>query len=72
MTGSPYIPGKSYPKEANGVKDLLKQDDWNTMKVKVVGQSYTVWLNGKEVVTYQSENMPEKGLLDFNCTREMI
>ena len=61
MTGSPYIPGKSYPKEASGVQDLLKKNDWNSMKIKAVGQSYTVWLNGKEVVTYQSENMPEKG-----------
>ncbi|EPR65113.1 putative secreted glycosyl hydrolase [Cyclobacterium qasimii M12-11B] len=61
MTGSPYIPGKSYPKEASGVKELLKLNDWNTMKIKVEGQIYTVWLNGQEVVTYQSENMPEKG-----------
>jgi len=61
MTGSPYIPGKSYPVEAQGVKEVLKQNDWNTMKVKVVGQTYTVWLNGKEVMTYESEGIPEKG-----------
>ncbi|WP_162417854.1 3-keto-disaccharide hydrolase [Cyclobacterium roseum] len=61
MTGSPYIPGKSYPVEAEGVKALLKTDEWNTMKVKVEDQTYTVWLNGEEVMTYTSENMPEKG-----------
>lgn len=61
MTGSPYIPGKSYPVEANGVPALLKLDDWNNMKVKLVDQTYTVWLNGEEVMTYTSENMPEKG-----------
>ncbi|WP_202928096.1 3-keto-disaccharide hydrolase [Cyclobacterium salsum] len=61
MTGSPYIPGKSYPVEAEGVKALLKTDEWNTMKVKVIDQTYTVWLNGEEVMTYTSENMPEKG-----------
>jgi len=61
MTGSPYIPGKAYPVEAQGVKELLKRNDWNTMKVKVVGKTYTVWLNGKEVMTYESESIPEKG-----------
>jgi len=61
MTGSPYVPGKSYPVEARGVANLLKLDDWNTMKVKLVDQTYTVWLNGKEVMTYTSETMPEKG-----------
>lgn len=61
MTGSPYIPGKAYPVEAKGVKNLLKEDGWNHMKVKLLGQTYTVWLNGQEVMTYTSENMPEKG-----------
>ena len=58
---APYIPGKSYPVEANGVDELLKTDDWNTMKVRLVDETYIVWLNGKEVMTYTSENMPEKG-----------
>src|SRR5690554_4548797 len=61
LTGSPYIPGKSYPVEAKGVKELLKLDDWNSMKIRVVGPTYTVWLNGQQVMTYTSENMPEKG-----------
>ncbi|NHE58003.1 3-keto-disaccharide hydrolase [Cyclobacterium plantarum] len=61
MTGSPYIPGKSYPVEAEGVADVLQLDDWNTMKVRLVDQTYTVWINGEEVMTYTSENMPEKG-----------
>lgn len=61
LTASPYIPGKGYPVEAKGVKDLLKTNDWNNMKIQVVNQTYTVWLNGQEVMTYTSENMPEKG-----------
>jgi hypothetical protein len=61
LTASPYIPGKGYPVEAKGVKDLLKTNDWNSMKIQVVDQTYTVWLNGQEVMTYTSENMPEKG-----------
>lgn len=61
LTASPYIPGKGYPVEAMRVKELLKTDGWNRMKIRVVDQSYTVWLNGKEVMTYTSENMPETG-----------
>ncbi|NJN25962.1 MAG: DUF1080 domain-containing protein [Cyclobacteriaceae bacterium] len=61
MTGSPYIPGKSYPVEAKNVKELLKMEDWNTMKVKAVGNDYTVWLNGQEVMNYQSETSVANG-----------
>ena len=61
MTGSPYIPGKGYPVEAEGVADVLKPEDWNTIKVQVVDNKYTVWLNGKEVLDFQSENVPDKG-----------
>jgi len=61
MTASPYIPGKGYPIEADGVETLLKQNDWNTMRIQLVDQTYKVWLNGQEVMTYTSENMPEKG-----------
>ncbi len=61
MTGSPYIPNLRYPVEAKGVKDILKPKSWNTLKIKVVGKAYTVWLNGVEVMTYSSENMPADG-----------
>lgn len=61
LTGSPYIPKKGYPVEAKGVKELLKLGDWNTMKVKVVGNAYTVWLNGVEVMNYTSPEMVAEG-----------
>ncbi len=61
LTGSPYIPKKGYPVEAKGVKELLKLKDWNTMKVKVVGNAYTVWLNGVEVMNYTSPEMAAEG-----------
>lgn len=61
LTASPYIPGKGYPVEAKGVKELLKTDDWNTMKIRLINQTYTVWLNGQEVLNYTSDKMPEKG-----------
>ncbi len=56
MTGSPYIPGKGYPVEANGVKELLKLKDWNTFKVEAIGNMYKVWLNGQQVLNYESED----------------
>jgi len=61
LTCSPYIPGIGYPEEAEGVKELLKMDGWNTIKVKAVGSVYTMWLNGKQVLTYDSDTAIEKG-----------
>jgi hypothetical protein len=65
LTASPYIPKKGYPVEAK-VKDILKLKDWNTMKVKVIGRQYTVWLNGMEVMNYTSDDkMPLEGPIGF-------
>jgi Domain of Unknown Function (DUF1080) len=61
MTGSPYIPNLKYPVEAKGVKEILKLKDWNTLKIKVVDKTYTVWLNGVDVMTYTSENIIPSG-----------
>lgn len=61
MTASPYIPGKGYPVEAEGVKELLKLDDWNTLRVEARGDTYVTWLNGKKVMTYKSDSAVEKG-----------
>lgn len=61
MTASPYIPGKGYPVEAEGVAELLKQDDWNQMRVEVTGMNYVCYLNGKKVMTYTSDTGIEKG-----------
>lgn len=56
MTGSPYVPGQGYPVEAEGIKELLKPDGWNTMRAQAIGNVYTVWLNGQKVMTYQMDN----------------
>lgn len=61
MTGSPYISGKGYPVEAKGVKELLKLDDWNTMKICAEGKKYTVWLGGEKIMTYESDSAIRKG-----------
>jgi hypothetical protein len=61
LTGSPYIPKLRYPVEAKGILALVKPTDWNTMKIKMEGKTYTVWLNGVEVMTYTSETIPASG-----------
>ena len=61
MTCSPYIPGKGYPVEAKAVKELLKLDDWNTMKICAEGKKYTVWLGGEKIMTYESDSAIKKG-----------
>ena len=61
MTGSPYIPKLRYPVEATKTKDVLKPKDWNTMNIKCVDKTYTVWLNGVEVMNYTSANIPATG-----------
>ena len=61
MTGSPYISGKGYPVEAKGVKELLKLDDWNTMKICAECKKYTVWLGGEKIMTYESDSAIKKG-----------
>jgi hypothetical protein len=63
MTASPYVPKKGYPVEAKGVAELLKATDWNTMKIKLVDNTYTVWLNGVEVMTYTSATLPDRGAI---------
>lgn len=62
MTASPYIASKKgYPVEAKGVAELLKEGEWNTMKITAKGPVYTVELNGKEVMSYTSDSAKEKG-----------
>ena len=61
MTCSPYIPGKGYPVEAEGVAEIIDMDGWNTIQVKAEGNKYTAWLNGKEVMNYTSDNAIESG-----------
>ena len=61
MTCSPYIPGKGYPVEASDVAKLLKDKDWNKVKIRAVGPKYTTWLQGKEVMNYESGSAKEEG-----------
>lgn len=61
MTCSMYIPGKGYPVEAKGIKDLLKIDEWNKVKIVARKNNYRIWLNGEHVYEYTSESAPQRG-----------
>lgn len=73
MTASPYIPGKGYPVEAEGVAELLKADDWNHMRIEVRGMEYVVFLNGKKVMAYTSDTGTARGPLglQLHAKRDM-
>lgn len=73
MTASPYVPKQGYPVEAEGIKELLKINDWNTIKAMAVGNTYKVWLNGTEVVNYTLEEANLEGPIGIQLhpNREM-
>ncbi|MEP3207953.1 MAG: DUF1080 domain-containing protein [Maribacter sp.] len=73
MTASPYVPKLGYPVEAEGIKDLLKINDWNTIKAMAIGTTYKVWLNGTEVMNYTLEDANLEGPIGIQLhpNREM-
>lgn len=73
MTGSPHIPKRGYPVEAEGVAELLKVEEWNTIKAMAVGNTYKVWLNGVEVMNYTFDSDKLEGPigLQLHPNREM-
>jgi 3-keto-disaccharide hydrolase len=62
MTGSFYCHG-GYPEpgQAKGAQKLIKEGDWNTMRLQAIGPKYTVWLNGEKVVEYEDPASPKPG-----------
>lgn len=73
MTASPYISGKGYPVEAEGVADLLRPTDWNSMTIVAKGSHYTAWLNGAFVMHYNSETAVDRGAIgiQLHANRDM-
>jgi hypothetical protein len=54
MTCSFYV--GNYPDEAQAKRagDLLKPADWNRIRIRAQGDTFTVWLNGEPVSQYTS------------------
>ena len=38
-------------------EEVLKEGEWNTMKIEVVGGKLTSWLNGEEMITIDDEKI---------------
>lgn len=55
LTGSFYIGGaEKYPEagQAKNLEKLFKPGDWNHYRLEAKGDTFTVWLNGVQVVKY--------------------
>jgi arylsulfatase A-like enzyme len=61
MTGSFYSGG--YPKEARAPEavKLLRADDWNRIRLEAKGNTFTVWLNGRQVSQYTNPKFADPG-----------
>lgn len=73
MTALAYIPGKGYPVQVDTARELLDKQGWNTLKIQVVSNTYTTWLNGVEIMTYESDTIAPHGPigLQVHPNREM-
>lgn len=63
-TGSIYAPqdGKGkYPAIAENSNEIMVPNGWNHIRVRCKGKTITVTLNGREVVNYTTNNLPDKG-----------
>jgi len=61
MTALAYIPGKGYPIQNGKAQEVFDMENWNRIKVRVRGNTYTTWLNGKEIMTYASDTIIPEG-----------
>ena len=58
MTASIYAKG-GYAGKAQGVKEVLKEGEWNRLRVEARGPVFKVWLNGRHVLTWESTDYPD-------------
>lgn len=60
MTGAFYLakhplnPKVGYPEagQTTGIEKLFKPDDWNKFRIEAKGDTFTVWLNDKQISQY--------------------
>jgi len=64
MTCSFYTGGQEgYPEagQAKGTEGLLKSGDWNRIRLRARGDTFAVWLNGKQVTDYTNRKYAGPG-----------
>ena len=47
--------------EAHGVDRLLKPGDWNKIRIEAIGSKFKIYLNGENVLEWESDAYPEPG-----------
>ena len=63
LTGSLYCTGKMYIARNTDAK-LVRRDDWNTIKVRAVGDRHTIWLNDVQVADVRDATS-DRGRIGF-------
>ena len=66
MTGAFYLarsvvnPKSGYPEAGHtkGFDQLFRPDDWNKFRIKALGDTFTVWLNGRQISQYADARYP--------------
>jgi len=63
FTGSFYLGRAGYAEvaQAKDAAKYLKPGDWNTLRLQAKGSTFTVWINGQQVVEYVDATHPEPG-----------
>jgi hypothetical protein len=63
MTGSFYVGKAGYPPEGRAPQatELLKPGAWNQIRVGARGDTFTVWLNGRQASRYTTDRHREPG-----------
>jgi hypothetical protein len=61
LTCSIYASPGGYVAEAKNVPKLLKEGDWNRIRIEAVGPKFKIWLNGELVCEYESDKFPDPG-----------
>ena len=52
---------RGYPVEEKKIQNLLKSKGGKRRKIREVGPKYTVWLQGQEVMYYESGSAKKEG-----------
>jgi len=48
-------------RKAKGAKSPFNSNEWNAMRIRVVGKRIQTWINGVEVLDLTDKDMPDKG-----------
>jgi hypothetical protein len=64
----------SYPEEARAAQatELLKANDWNRIRVAARGDTFTVWLNGRQVSRYRSDAYRRPGPIGLQIHSNVV